>query len=406
MNFRRMTMLLLLLGALSVITGCWDRKELNEIGIVLAMAVDLDSDKGYRVSCQVVVPSEVASNSGKSTTTTVTLVKASAPTIHEALYKMTLSSPRLSYMSHVRLLVLSEELARNGIAEVLEAIIRDPTFRPDYFLTIARGSSAEEILTILTPLESIPANSMYYSLRNSSDSWAPTVEAYADDTVEKMVASGVEAVMTGIEIQGDRDDGGSKKNLDSIRPKASLLFTGMAVLVRDRLVGWMDEKESKGYNYIEGNVKETVGHIECPNGEGEVTLLLLRSESHVEPRLVNGTPEFNVKLKVVQSIYADSCKSSLDSEFAIRQLEKAANQKLAQIMKDSVEAAQTRLKADIFGFGRTFYRKFPTEWKKIGFNWNEKFVDVRVNYSVESQIRRIGSLDETITKQMKEEMPE
>jgi len=401
-----MITLLLLLASLAMMTGCWDRKELNEIGIVLAMAVDLDPDKGYKVSCQVVVPSEVASNSGKSTTTTVTLVKATAPTIHEALYKMTLNSPRLSYMSHVRLLVFSEELARKGMAEVLEALIRDPNFRPDYFLTIAHGSSAEEILTILTPLESIPANSLYYSLRNSADSWAPTVEAYADDTVEKMVASGVEAVMTGIEIQGDQITGGSKKNLDSIRPEASLLFSGMAVLVRDRLVGWMNEEESKGYNYIQGNVQETVGHIDCPYGDGKVSLLLLRSETRIEPRLIDGEPEFDVKMKAVQTIYGDSCKSALGSEYAIRQLEKDANKKLAQIMTDSVKAAQTRLKADIFGFGRTFYRKFPTEWKKLGVNWNEKFTTVKVNCIVESQIRRIGSLDETITKQMKEEMPE
>ncbi|GBF77149.1 hypothetical protein PA598K_05679 [Paenibacillus sp. 598K] len=406
MNFRRLLTMLWLLAALSVITGCWDRKELNEIGIVLAMAVDLEPGIGYKVSCQIVVPSEVASNSDKSTTTSVTLVKATAPTIHEALYKMTLSSPRLSYMSHIRLLVFSEELARKGIAEVLEALIRDPGFRPDYFLTIARGSSAEEVLTILTPLESIPANSLYYSLRNSVDVWAPTIEAYADTTVEKMVASGIEAVMTGVEIHGDRDAGGSKKNLASIRPKASLQFTGMAVLKKDRLVGWMDEAESKGYNYIEGNVRNTIGHLDCPYGEGEVTLLLLRSDSDVKPRLVGGEPEFDVKLRVVQTIYGDSCKSALNTEYAIRQLEQKANERLAHIMKDSVDAAKTRLKADIFGFGRAFYRKYPTEWKKIGMHWNEKFAEVKINYFVESQIRRIGSLDNTITKQMKEEMPE
>ncbi|WP_020619687.1 Ger(x)C family spore germination protein [Paenibacillus daejeonensis] len=387
-------------------TGCWDRKELNELGIVLAMAVDKDGDKGYKVSCQVVVPSEVASNSGKSTTTTVTLVQATATTIHEALYKMTLSSPRLSYMSHVRLLVFSEEVAREGIADTLEALIRDPNFRPDYYITIARGSPAEDILTILTPLESIPANSLFYSLKNSSDSWAPTIAAYADDTVEKMVSSGVEPVLTGVRILGDRVAGGSKDNLTHIKPEARLMFTGMAVLIRDRLIGWMDEDESKGYNYIAGNVKETTGHMNCPEGEGVVSLVLLRSTSKIIPRLVNGKPAFDVKLQVVQTIYGDSCETSLSSDYAIRQLQKISERKLIKIMEDSVNAAQHRLRSDIFGFGREFYRKYPLHWKTLAMNWNETFPSVKVNIEVEAQIRRIGTLDDSIIKQMKEEMPE
>ena len=400
----RIAKLVLLLLILLAASGCWDRKELNELGIVLAMAIDKDEQLGYKVSCQVVVPSEVASNSGKSTTTPVTLVQASATTIHEALYKMSLSSPRNSYLSHIRLLIFSEEIAKEGIAEVLEALLRDPTVRPDYYVAIARDTPAEDVLTILTPLESIPANSLFYSLKNSSESWAPTITAFTDKIIEKMVSGGIEPVLTGVRIRGDSKAGGEKENLSRIKPEAKLVFTGMAVLIKDKLVGWMDEKESKGFNYIEGLVKETTGHIECPDGDGTLTLLLLRAGSSIEPKLVNGEPEFEVKSTVVQSIYADSCKESLSNDSTIRELEKLSEQKLNEIMADSVKAAQVRFKSDIFGFGRELSHKYPKEWKKtFRKNWNERFATLKVKFSVDAQIRRLGTLDDSIMRQTKEE---
>lgn len=48
---------------LPLLTGCWDRQELNELGIMLGLGVDKDGDM-IKVSAQVVVPNEVSSKSG------------------------------------------------------------------------------------------------------------------------------------------------------------------------------------------------------------------------------------------------------------------------------------------------------------------------------------------------------
>lgn len=49
---------------LPLLTGCWDRQELNELGIMLGLGVDKDGDL-IKVSAQVVVPNEVSSKSGE-----------------------------------------------------------------------------------------------------------------------------------------------------------------------------------------------------------------------------------------------------------------------------------------------------------------------------------------------------
>ncbi|GAA3318406.1 hypothetical protein GCM10020331_021070 [Ectobacillus funiculus] len=40
---------------------------------------------------------------------------------------------------------------------------------------------------------------------------------------------------------------------------------------KDKLVGWLNEEESKGLNYVLGDVKKnTVGSIKCPKGGSAV----------------------------------------------------------------------------------------------------------------------------------------
>ncbi|OMF23697.1 hypothetical protein BK132_25795, partial [Paenibacillus sp. FSL H8-0259] len=43
-----------------LLSGCWERKELNELAFVLALGLD-KAESGYKVSMQVVIPSSITS---------------------------------------------------------------------------------------------------------------------------------------------------------------------------------------------------------------------------------------------------------------------------------------------------------------------------------------------------------
>lgn len=55
---------LLLLSLL--LSGCWERKELNELAFVLALGLD-KAEKGYNVTMQVVIPSSISSQNAGGT---------------------------------------------------------------------------------------------------------------------------------------------------------------------------------------------------------------------------------------------------------------------------------------------------------------------------------------------------
>ncbi|KAA2301528.1 Ger(x)C family spore germination protein, partial [Clostridioides difficile] len=117
---------------------------------------DKDGDL-IKVSAQVVVPNEVSSKSGGGKGTPVTQYQASASTLFEAIQKLTETSPRRIFMAHIRVLVFGEEYARKeGIYDVIEALMREPTARPDYYVMVARKTTASKVLDTLTPLENLP----------------------------------------------------------------------------------------------------------------------------------------------------------------------------------------------------------------------------------------------------------
>lgn len=226
----RLTIAVLLV---SILAGCWSRKELNDLGVQLGLAIDKDEEV-YRLAAQVVVPGEVTDRA-QQISSPVTMYKAAAPTLFTAFRKLTETSPRQIYGAHIRVLVIGETLAKEGIAGPLDLLLRDHEVRSDFYVVIARGNPAEDVLKIMTSLEQIPANKLFHSLETSARAWAPTTTVTLDQLAERMVTEGVNPILTGIRIVGEVEAGEKKENIQEIEPQTKLRFMGIAVMEKDRL---------------------------------------------------------------------------------------------------------------------------------------------------------------------------
>ncbi|WP_248928073.1 Ger(x)C family spore germination protein [Paenibacillus hamazuiensis] len=237
---RNLGLSIMLILLLLTATGCWSRMELNDIAIVVALGID-KKDGQYSVSVQLVNPSEV---SGKKTgggkgAPVVTHV-ASDATMFEAIRKMTTNAPRRLYFSHLRMLILSEQVAKEGVAKALDLLSRDHEFRSDFYIAVAKGAPAERILEIYTaPMETIPANKMYKALDTSSKIWAYSGKVTLDELISDMLRVGRQPVLTGIEIVGQRNGAArSQQNMERIKPYSVLQFSNLAVYLIK--ISWPD----------------------------------------------------------------------------------------------------------------------------------------------------------------------
>lgn len=394
---KKYTFVLLILSL--VLTGCWDRRELNEIAITLALGID-KVDEEFQLTAQVVVPSEVSmkQSSGRST---VTLFQADGETIFEAFRKMTIDSPRKIYPGHLRMLVIGEELAKAGVSESLDLLSRDWELRSDFYVVVAKDNTAAEILNVTTPIESIPANKMFNTLKTSEENWAVTKGVTLDELLGDLITDGKAAVLTGIQVFGNREVGSSKQNVESITPATQIQYDYLAVFKKDKLVGWLNESESKGYNYIIDSVKSTVASISCPE-EGKVSIEVINSKSELKGKINKGEPEVNITIEVEGNVGAVECHIDLKDTKAIDALEKSYEKELKEIIHQTIETVQKQYQTDIFGFGQAIHRSNPKTWKKIKNQWDEIFPELTVNVEVDMKIYHTGTVSNSFLQKLEE----
>lgn len=394
---RRCAIMLIVVSFVLPLTGCWDRKELNELAISVGLGIDKVGER-YRVTAQVVQPSEVATSKGSAGySTPVTTYKASGVTIYEAIRKMTTISPRKIYASHLRIVVIGEELAREGIAEALDLLSRDYELRMDFYILVAKDTRAEDLLELLTPLDKIPANKIYNSIQVSEKAWAPVSAVTMDMFIKDYQSTGNNPVLSGIKATGNEEKGKKKSNVERLQPDARLRNNGLAVFNMDKLIGWMSEEQSKGYNYVVNRVKSTVGHIPCPDSDGNIALEIIRSKSVMKTEMRNGKPYLIVDLRVEENVEEVMCEMDITQESAIDSLEREAEKSLKGVVERTIEAGQKTFKCDFFGFGEALHRSNLKAWKQIEKDWDEHFVDAAVTVKVKVNIKRTGTIDNSFT---------
>lgn len=382
-----------------VLTGCWNRRELNELAITLAIGIDKLEDE-YLVSAQIVVPSEVSLTGGK-VGSPVTLVQARGETVYQAIRKMTKTSPRKIYPGHLRMLVLGESLAKEGIGDSLDIISRDWELRSDFYVIVAKDSAAEEILDIQTPLENIPANKMFDTLKTSEENWAATTGVTLDELIVDLRSDGKEAVLTGILAIGKTEEGSSKQNLETIKPAVVIKYDELAVFKDDKIVGWLTEDESRGYSAIINQVNTTLGTISCPEG-GKADIEVLRFNTKVKGKVKNGNPEVDIDIQIEGNVGSLECPIDISKPESIEALEKGYEEAVKETINNSVKGVQEKYETDIFGFGNAIHRSNPKEWKTLKNQWDQHFTNMEFNTKVDVKILKTGTVSNPVTKTSKE----
>ncbi|TBL81245.1 Ger(x)C family spore germination protein [Paenibacillus thalictri] len=375
------------------LTGCWSRHELNDLSIVVGLGIDKFNDK-YKVTSQIVNPAKVASkrDGGQNLSSPVVTYEEEGATVPEALARMTVKAPRRMYFAHLRMLVIGEELAREGVGKPLDFISRNRDMRTDFFIVVARHSSASQILKMNSAIDPIPSNNLYTKLETSDKLWAATGKITLDKMIEELFKEGKNPVLTGIEILGDPNQGKKQANGQNVEPRVLLQYSGMAIFNVDRMVDWLDENDAKTFNYLQNSVKETTAFVPCPQKKpGNMTAQIVRSRNRIETKISNdGQPEIDVYQNTQMDISDIECDVDVLDPKIQEELTEAVNQKIIRVLSASVRKSQTTLELDYFGFGDVVHRQNPKYWRKIK-NWNNVYKNMEIRIHSHVDLRRIGT---------------
>lgn len=397
---RCIAVVILIIITSSITTGCWSKKELNEIAIASGIGID-KIENNYYVSVQIVNPGEVASTGATGQRASIVTYRTEGKTIAEALRRMTTVSTRRIYLSHLRVIVFGIEVAEEGVGKTLDFLLREHEMRTNVYVVIAKEAKVEDILSIQTTIEKISANKIYTALESSDKLWGATHSLKLDELINSISSKGKNAVVTSVILKGNHEVGMNKENIEKSKPPTTLELGNSAVFKKDKLVGWLNESESMEYSHITDNTKGSVETINCQEG-GNISIEIIRTKSTMKAKIENGNPKIDVVFQAEGNVSDVQCDIDLTKFESISKLEKQFETQIKKRMEDTILKAQKEFKSDIFGFGEEIRRSHPKEWKKLEKNWDDEFSKLQVKTKVVVKIKGVGTITKPIPKEIKE----
>ncbi len=372
---KKYILILLIISNILLLSGCWNYREVERLAIVSGLAVDKDENSGEFLLITELV--DVKETMGK-TTLTSKKIDSRGKTILDAIRNMIKISGKKLYFSHTKVVIISQDVARENIIPIVDWISRDHEPRIDLDLLISREKTAKELLSQQSVTTDIRALEMSFMLdANKSLSKSPKVGTY--EFINALEAEGISPTLPTIGIT-------------TIENKETSELSGTAVFKKEKLVGFLDEEESKYLLFIRDKIKGGLLSIDMSenNPKDKVTLEIFKNKTKIKPVYSGENISMNIIIKTEVSIEENDTSINNIDENGRAKLKNESEKYLEKQINNLIKKVQNEFDSDIFGFGAKIKAEMPYLWKTIKDDWDDIFKDLDVVVNAQIDIRNSG----------------
>lgn len=382
---KRYLLLLALLISL-LLSGCWDKNEINQIGFTVGLGIDKDGEH-YQITTQMALPA-LLEGGGGGEEPPVWVVSGKGRTIFEAIRDVNTRSARRPFWGHLNVIVFGEEVAKDGLIPVLDLLSRGQELRRSNYVVVAQGK-ARDILEAQPKLESINAIYISHLIENRTGQ-SVALAVTVNDLLLTLSSSGKENVLPRIKaldqesfLPPPKKNGDPKEQEE--KPKEILELRGSGVFKGDKLIGWLDEETTRGYLWVRGKVEGGIIVVESPSEPNAFISLEIKSnKSKITPRLENGKIIVDLDVFSSLNLVENTGTMSVEQEKTIRDLSQVAGEAInKEIQKAIIKARE--IKSDFLGIGEHVKVEYPEVWEKT--EWSEVLPTVEINVKVYADIQ-------------------
>lgn len=359
-----------------ILSGCYNYRELNEISIVSSIGID-KKDGEYLVSAQVMN----AKSEKESESTQVLVYEGTGKSINEALRDVTTKSSRRLYGGHISKLVISEEIAKEGIVNVIDMFQRLTEIRNEFTITVSKNIAAADVIKVMTVPETIPAEYVKTSLESADIESALTYSTQLDEFVSLYLKKGIDPVIAVIEVKNYNEEGTTLDNTTSTDPETKIVLDYIAITEEGKLEDYLNRNETIGYNFIKNQVKEMIIPVKCDdNYYASISVLGNKTKTKIKKE----DNKYIIKLDISTNanISEYNCLENITSEKHINELKKKTENKIKKYINDALEK-QKDSKSKFLGLERQIYLEYP----KYNNEDYEVEIDVNVDLKRKGEIR-------------------
>jgi len=403
-----MKRLALLLSFLILLTGCWDRRDIESRGYVLGIAVD-------KYPPLPINPNEVGSptESSDEEEKKLELIELYEP---PPIYSITIQLPVLKkaelttistgggggeqsktweiteagnsfvgvsrdistrnslilYYEHLQVIIISEDVARDGIENIMDFFLRDPEMRRRVKVFICK-EQAKKILDVRPRVEDYSALYLAKLPLNATRTSKMVHLSDLGEIINRMHA-GFDFLLPTVEA-----------SKDEIKTSGAAVFSGR------KMVGWIDGLDVEAIKFMVGTYLGGVVTARNPADDSIVVLEVTKSKSRITPVITGDMPAFKIDIKV-EGDYSEDVYTHSHGKIDSRYLEKLDDYFARQIEKRCMIAFEKlqRYNADVMVLKRVLETKEPEYWEKISHRWDVIYPNISVVVNVDVDINLQG----------------
>lgn len=352
-------------------TGCYNKKELDNLAYVIAIGADKADGQNLNITYQIAIPIKIAGEGNEIGSSTFTTYTVTAPSIFIANSKVNAITSKEVNLSHLNLIIYGEELARSELTGHINSLVSNVAIRPKTSVAVCKGTAEDFLKTAAPILETSPAR-FYVLALNSYEYTAENAKTEVLDFYTSAQSPCKDAVAVIASLSGDM-----------------ALFRGLAAFSGSKMVGEISPEMTISHLMITNTLKN--GTIYVPDAKEKDKTASIRITPNgackIKVNINNNIPKIDINIPINAHIEAFSSNTDyLDKEnveILKNTIETELEKKIIEYLNKTIE-----FDSDIAGLGRfakinylTFDEFEKTNWKEIYKN-SQFSVNFEVNMNV------------------------
>jgi spore germination protein KC len=379
---KKVTSVIIILALLLNISGCSAYTEINDLPLVLGVAIDKGNNDKYLITVEVFKPTTPTKDEASKINTEI--LQAEGITIFDAIRDLIIKLGKRAYWTHLKVLIISKDISKEGISPILDMFNRNAHIRKEFAVLISKDETASKIF--------------YEGKQTIKES----VSIFINDTIKSADKSSKFDYVKFYELIDNINIKGQSYVLPliSMNPvvgKRVPSVYGLALLKKDKMVGALDTQESKTLRLLNNKEKGGVLIVEWNenNERQKVTLEIFGSKTKLEPLYNNGELSININITTTTEI-AEIMNYKIDvvGEKGRERLKKAAENDIKNAIEKLLSKLQHDLKCDAIGLGKKVKAKYPYVWREYESNWSDVFETIPFQISVDVKMRGTATISE------------
>lgn len=388
---KKLTILLLCIALL--LGGCGYGLDVDRQSFVVAVGVDKGEVFPLRITFVFANPSTSSggenSEQKESNSKSSDIITVEAPTIFSATRKLDAIKSKTINLSHTKVVVFSEEIAKGGVKKFLTGFASSRDFRPNTYVCIAKGST-QKYLSSVKPSQESNIDKYYDNIMRkvASDKvneaylyylYFNVMESFSGSLVPLVGVNKNELSKSDIEIKPQDDDLSYEARAGEILRDAKnpAEILGGAVFKNDKMLGTLGSFETDLVRIICDEYYPKNYSIYYPDFKDFVTVRLIQQTSpSVKTKIKNGNAQIKISVPVsIEYVYAGDIESNKEKsdEFC-----KFLAEALSREAKKLIKKTQKEFGADILGLGEPLKRHFLDEKDLESFKWEQKYPTAQI----------------------------